>query len=85
MNKIEIYTKNSCVFCDRAKEVFKSKNLSYTEYNVSINKNFLDIMIKRSNGQITWPQIFINNRHVGGFDHLKSILSNGIFDKLIKN
>ena len=44
MSKIEIYTKNSCIFCDRAKQVFKSKNLSFTEYNIFISN--MDAMLE---------------------------------------
>ena len=33
MTNIEIYTKNLCVFCDRAKNYFKSRNLHFSEYN----------------------------------------------------
>ena len=37
MSKIEIYTKNICVFCDRAKNFFQHRNLSYVEYNIDEN------------------------------------------------
>ena len=84
MSKIEIYTKNSCIFCDRAKQVFKSKNLSFTEYNIFINPNYLDELLKRSNGQRTMPQIFINNIHVGGFNDLKRIIEDNKFEIMLK-
>ena len=83
MNKIEIYTKDECIFCDRAKEFFKSKNLLFSEYNVWINPNYLDEMLKRSKGQRTMPQIFINNKHIGGFNDLKILIDKGIFETMI--
>ena len=46
MNKIEIYTRNLCVFCDRAKNIFKSKNLSYIEYNVYDNPKYLKSFVR---------------------------------------
>ena len=58
MSKIEIYTKNACIFCDRAKEVFKSKNLKFSEYNIFTNPEYLDELLKRSNGLKKMPQIF---------------------------
>ena len=84
MSKIEIYTRNSCVFCDNAKNFFKSKNLSYIEYNVYDDPSKLEVMLKRSNGQKTMPQIFIDDNHIGGFDNLTEIINNGIFKKMIK-
>ena len=83
MSKIEIYTKNACIFCDRAKEVFKSKNLNYSEYNIITNPEYLDELLKRSNGLKKMPQIFINNKHIGGFDKLQLLIDKGLFDKMI--
>jgi len=83
MSKIEIYTKNACIFCDRAKEVFKSKNLKFSEYNIFTNPEYLDELLKRSNGLKKMPQIFINNQHIGGFDKLQLLINKGLFDKMI--
>ena len=83
MSKIEIYTKNACIFCDRAKEVFKSKNLKFSEYNIFTNPEYLDELLKRSNGLKKMPQIFINNQHIGGFDKLQLLIDKGLFDKII--
>ena len=83
MSKIEIYTKNACIFCDRAKEVFKSKNLKFSEYNIFTNPEYLDELLKRSNGLKKMPQIFINNQHIGGFDKLQLLIDKVLFDKMI--
>ena len=48
MVKIEIYTKNICVFCDRAKNFFQSKKLLYVEYNIDENPRQLIKMFNRS-------------------------------------
>ena len=83
MSKIEIYTRNACTPCDRAKEFFKSKNLAFSEYNVWENPHYLDEMLIRSNGQRTMPQIFINNKHIGGFHDLKTLIEKCIFETMI--
>ena len=77
MIKIEIYTRNACAFCDRAKIFFKSKGLSFIEYNVHENSDYLKEMLKKSNGKKTMPQIFIDDFHVGGFDDLKETINKG--------
>ena len=75
MSKIEIYTKNICVFCDRAKNFFQNRKLPYVEYNIDENTEELETMLIRSNGQKKLPQIFIDNYHVGGFDKLVELHS----------
>ena len=40
-------------------------------------------MLIRSNGQRTMPQIFINNKHIGGFHDLKTLIEKGIFETMI--
>ncbi|PPR47432.1 MAG: Glutaredoxin-3 [Alphaproteobacteria bacterium MarineAlpha5_Bin9] len=84
MNKVIIYTKDICGYCDRAKNFFKSKNINYTEYNINKEPKKFNEMIKISNGMKTLPQIFINKMHIGGYDDLKSIINTGKFDKIIK-
>tara|TARA_Y100000590_G_scaffold465259_1_gene637047 strand:- start:4926 stop:5186 length:261 start_codon:yes stop_codon:yes gene_type:complete len=83
MTKIEMYTTIPCGYCDRAKEIFASKNLPYTEYNILLNQNYFKEMIKRSKGKRTMPQIFINNIHVGGYDELKNLILDGEFQKIV--
>ena len=85
MSKIEIYTKNACIFCDRAKELFKSRNLRFSEYNIFTNPEYLNELLKRSNGLKKMPQIFINNQHIGGFDKLQLLIDKGLFDKIISS
>ena len=84
MSKIEIYTKNICVFCDRAKNFFQNRKLSYVEYNIDENTEELEIMLIRSNGQKKLPQIFIDNYHVGGFDKLVELQDSGQLDDILK-
>ena len=85
MNKIEIYTTNHCGYCDRAKELFKSKNLTFTEYNIFTDPSIIDEMLKKTNGKKTMPQIFINNLHIGGFAELKNLVNIGEFEKIINS
>jgi len=84
MAKIEIYTKNVCAFCYRAKHFFKSKKFTYVEYNIDENPNYLKIMLNKSNGQKKFPQIFVNDFHIGGFDRLIDLQNNGQLDKILK-
>ena len=68
--KIIIYTSDNCSFCHSAKEIFKEKKLKFKEINISKNDKLKNEMIKKSNGMMTVPQIFINSKHIGGYEEL---------------
>ena len=68
--KIIIYTSDNCSFCHSAKEIFKEKKLKFKEINISKDKKLKNEMIKKSKGMMTVPQIFINSKHIGGYEEL---------------
>ena len=68
--KIIIYTSDNCAFCHAAKEIFKEKKLQFEEINISKDDKLKNEMIKKSNGMMTVPQIFINSKHIGGYEEL---------------
>ena len=70
MNTIKIYTTPTCAYCKMAKEYFKSKNLSYEEYDVSKDIPRQKEMIDKT-GQFGVPVIDINGKIVIGFDKPK--------------
>jgi glutaredoxin 3 len=66
MNKVEIYTSDTCVYCHRAKEFFEENNISYVEHNISRDAEIRkSLMLK---GYRSVPLIVINNVEVLGFD-----------------
>ena len=78
--KIIIYTTKTCGYCYLAKNLLKKYNLNYTEIDVS-NNIIKNEMIKKSSGIKTVPQIFFDNKHIGGFYELNQLHSNGILTK----
>ena len=70
MVKVEIYTKKTCSYCVRAKQLFDQKGVKYTEIKVDEDPKDLEMMLLRAEGRRTVPQIFINDRGIGGCDDL---------------
>jgi len=70
MKQVEIYTTRFCGFCVAAKRLLQSKNVEYSEIDVSMAPNKRAEMVQRANGGRTVPQIFIGGHHVGGCDEL---------------
>ena len=68
--KILIYTKSTCSYCIRAKQLLEREGLGYEEIRVDLEPKELEKMIAASNGRRTVPQIFINDKHLGGCDDL---------------
>jgi glutaredoxin 3 len=85
-NKITIYTKDACPYCVSAKNLLQSKGQSFQEIKISDvdAKEFQD-MLKLSGGLKTVPQIFIADKHIGGFDALKALNDKGELDNILKN
>tara|TARA_R110000765_G_scaffold204726_1_gene309624 strand:+ start:200 stop:457 length:258 start_codon:yes stop_codon:yes gene_type:complete len=85
MSKVEIYTKFTCGFCFRAKALLEKKNVSFEETDISMDGKKREEMIQRSGGRTTVPQIFIDDRHIGGSDDLSALDRSGELDALLKS
>jgi glutaredoxin 3 len=80
---VEIYTSAYCPFCTRAVALLKQKSVDFKEMNIGANPELRNVMIERSNGGYTVPQIFINDTHVGGCDQLMALEFDGKLDALL--
>ncbi len=83
MKKVDIYTGILCGYCNAAKKILEKKNISFNEIDISSNPDQMEIMLKRSNGAKTVPQIFIGDHHVGGYDELQDLENKSQLDKLL--
>ncbi|MGI2906305.1 glutaredoxin 3 [Tolypothrix sp. VBCCA 56010] len=81
--KVEIYTWRTCPFCIRAKSLLARKGVEFVEYSIDGDEAARDKMSKRANGRRSVPQIFINDRHVGGCDDIHAIEAQGKLDELL--
>jgi glutaredoxin 3 len=80
---VVMYSTAWCGYCDRARGLLQRKGVAVTEIKVDEDVTERDTMIKRSGGRRTVPQIFIGERHVGGFDDLAALDRAGELDKLL--
>lgn len=81
--EVVVYTKKSCPYCDMAKDLFDRKGVSYTMIDITDNSEAAAIMIEKSGGRKTVPQIFIGTTCVGGFDDLNRMNEEGLLDGLL--
>jgi alkyl hydroperoxide reductase subunit F len=79
--KIEVYSKDWCPYCKKAKAFLKSKGLDFEEIDINEGNNF-EIMQQRT-GNKTVPQIIINKQSLGGYDDIIELENKGEFGELI--
>ena len=80
--RVIIYSSANCPYCVRAKQFFDNKGIKYTEIRVDLDPTKRDEMIKIT-GRRTVPQIFINDKHIGGCDDLMALAASGKFEGLL--
>jgi len=83
MPNIVMYSTAFCGYCQRARNLFERKGVEVREIKVDEDPKEREIMLQRSGGRRTVPQIFIGERHVGGFDDLAALDRSGELDKLL--
>lgn len=80
---VRIYSTAFCGYCDRARALLSRKGAAITEIKVDEDPASRDEMLRLSGGRRSVPQIFIGDRHVGGFDDLYALERNGELDSLL--
>lgn len=83
MAEIVIYTKPGCPYCIRAKSLLDRKGATYNEIIASNDPEKKAEMVARANGAATFPQVFINDQHIGGSDDLHALDAKGELDSLL--
>jgi glutaredoxin 3 len=81
--RVEFYATSWCPYCMRARELLLSKGVGIEEIDIEAVPGAREEMIARS-GRSTVPQIFINQRHVGGCDDLIALNDAGGLDPLLQ-
>ena len=81
--EILIYSSYNCGYCDRAKKLLDEKKISYREINIQDDPTEREVMLRKANGRMTVPQIFINDTHIGGFQELHKIVIEGNLEKYL--
>lgn len=84
MPQITIYTKSTCPYCQRAKQLLDARGAAFDEIEIIQHPDQRAVMIQRAGGRTTVPQIFIGERHVGGSDDLAALDAAGELEALLK-
>ena len=81
-SEIVVYSSPFCGYCGAAKRLLDRKGVAYCEINVMFDPDKRAEMVARS-GRQTVPQVFLGDRHLGGFDDLDALDKRGELDRLL--
>jgi glutaredoxin 3 len=83
MAKVTMYSTGHCPFCNMAERLLAAKGVNDIEkVRVDLDPERREEMIART-GRRTVPQIYVGERHVGGFDDLATLDRAGGLDPLL--
>jgi glutaredoxin 3 len=80
---IVMYSTAWCGYCQRARNLFERKGLAFREIKVDEDMREREAMLQKSGGRRTVPQIFIGERHVGGYEELVELDRDGGLERLL--
>ena len=82
--EVVMYSTGWCGYCDRARALLQRKGVAVNEIKVDEDIAQRETMLKRSGGRRTVPQIFIGERHVGGYEDLAQLERTGELDRWLQ-
>lgn len=69
---VTLFSRNGCPYCARAKGLLRDATIQFEE--LVLNKNYSEQTLRAVSGATTFPQVFINGKHIGGADELEQWL-----------
>jgi len=69
--KVEIYTKDQCIWCDRAKVLLNAHSIDFDEFDLSNDDERIKFYENIGDNVKTVPQVFIDDKRIGGYQDLR--------------
>ena len=82
MPRVVIYTTSYCPYCYRAKLLLRSKKITFEEIDVTDDPEQRAEM-ERLSRRHTVPQIFIDDKSIGGYDDAQRLENAGKLDEML--
>ncbi len=83
MPKVQIYSKQNCPYCVRAKLLLQKKGVAFEEIDVE-NDDARRAWLVEESGQRTVPQVFVDGRSLGGFTDIDVLDRKGELDPILR-
>ena len=83
ITNVIVYTTEPCGFCRQAKALLESRGVTFREVNLAKDPDGRADLVART-GQMTFPQVLVGERSIGGFRELLAADRAGILDSLLE-
>ena len=80
---MQIYSRPTCPYCQKAKILLQKHSIEYEEINILKSRDKEREMLERSEGRRTVPQIFIRDVPIGGYSELRELEKSGQLKNLV--
>jgi glutaredoxin 3 len=82
MSRITVYTTDSCSFCSRVKGLLEATGVEFAEVNLTKDPEGRTELALRT-GMMSFPQVLVDGRLIGGYAELLAAADSGELDKLL--
>jgi glutaredoxin 3 len=82
MSKVTVYTTEPCSFCARVKGLLSARGVDFAEVNLAKNPAGRS-KLAQSTGMMSFPQVTVGDRLIGGFSEVQAALDSGRLDELL--
>jgi len=83
MPEVIIYTKKDCPYSKDCMKFFNERKVMYHEFPVDNDVELKKEMEIKSGNRTDTPQVFIDSHHIGSFDDLKALDSQGKLNEML--
>jgi glutaredoxin 3 len=81
-HRVVVYTTDPCGFCRQAKVLLESRGIEFEEINLARNPEGREALVRKT-GQMTFPQVLVGDRAIGGFRELLEADRDGLLESLL--
>ena len=82
MSKVTVYTTDRCSFCTRVKALLNARSVEFDEINLSKDPAGR-VELARQTGMMSFPQVLIDGRLIGGYIEVQRAVDSGELDQLL--
>jgi len=67
---IEVYSKENCIYCDRAKSLLRDRQIPFVEYKLDVDFT-REILLEKYAEAKSFPVVVVDGFYIGGFSQLQ--------------
>jgi glutaredoxin 3 len=82
MSRLTVYTTDPCSFCTRVKALLSTHGVEFAEVNLSKDPDGR-LELVRETGMMSFPQVLLDGRLLGGWAEVKAAADSGRLDELL--